>query len=96
MRLVLILVALAASVLPIRAEVICGDRIVVLQVFSDAYGPWTITSTHRQQSTTVEVLNAPLTRTWAVMGENYRLQYCITVRQTDGAKERDQSDDLIS
>ncbi len=96
MRLVLILVALAASILPARAEIICGARAVVLQVFLDEYGPWIITSTHRQQNTTVEVLSAPATRTWAVMGENYRLQHCITVRQTDRPAGRDGQDDLIS
>ena len=96
MRTILILAAIAACVLPARAEVICGDRAVILQVFFEDYGPWMITSTHRQQNTTVEILNAPTTRTWAVMGENYRLQHCITVRQTDRPAPREMAGDLIS
>lgn len=83
MRVILTFAIAAALSTPVRADIICGDRAVVLQVFSDDYGPWVITSTHRQQNTTVEVLNAPATGTWAVMGENYRLQHCITVRETD-------------
>ena len=96
MRSILLPAALIALALPARSETICGDRAVVLQVFSESYGPWVITSTHRQQNTTVEILNAPSTHTWAVMGENYRLQHCITVRQTDGPKDRKQQDDLVS
>lgn len=83
MRMVLLIAVLTLSAPPTKAEIICGDRDVVLQVFEDDYGPWQITSTHRQQNTTVEILNAPSTRTWAVMGENYRRQICITTRQTD-------------
>ena len=81
--MVLLIAVLAAAAVPADAEIICGERAVVLQVFEDGYGPWQITSTHRQQNTTIEILNAPSTRTWAVMGENYRRQVCITTRQTE-------------
>ena len=83
MRTLALSAAIAAIAFSAQGDILCGDRAVVLQVFNDEYGPWTITSTHRQHNTTVEVLNAPMTGTWAVMGENYRLQHCITVRQTD-------------
>lgn len=96
MRSILLPATLIALAMPVQSETICGDRAVVLQVFSDSYGPWVITSTHRQQNTTVEVLNAPSTQTWAVMGENYRLQHCITVRQTDVPEDRNAPNDLLS
>ncbi len=65
------------------AETICAPRAVVLTVFVETYGPFVIKSTHRQQSTTVEILHAAGTETWAVMGKNYRGETCITVRQSN-------------
>jgi len=65
------------------AETICAPRAVVLSVFAEAYGTFVVESKHRQQSTTVEILHAAGTETWAVMGKNYRGETCITVRQSN-------------
>ncbi len=76
---ILVAVLLASSA---RAEIICGPRDVVLAVFADTYGRAVITSAHRQQTTTVEIVHARSTGTWFVMGLNYLGRMCVTVRQT--------------
>ena len=85
--LVTLPVLLGLPPMPGPGDLICGPRAAVISTFNTRYGHARITSRHRQQSTTVEILHAPETRTWAVMGENYRGETCVRVRQSDGAVE---------
>ena len=66
-------------------DLICGTRAAAISTFNTRYGHARITSRHRQQSTTVEILHASETGTWAVMGENYQGLTCVRVRQSDGS-----------
>lgn len=82
MRGLILIAALLVAASGRPGPVLCDGRAEVLGLFALLYGEWQITSVHRQQDTTVEVVHAAGTGTWAVMGENYRGQTCIEIRQT--------------
>ena len=82
-----LMLGLSPAPAPGPDDLICGPRAAVISTFNTRYGTARITSRHRQQSTTVEILHAEATRTWAVMGENYRGETCVRVRQSDGPME---------